>query len=119
MANRAYRRAVLALLLAAVASVAHAEEDLQKQLSNPVADLITLPIQYTGTMNTGPYDQWQHTFNIQPVYPMKLQGGWSLINRAIVPVLSNPAFAPGQDRANGLGTSRTRASSLRHQARGG
>ena len=62
-----------------------------------------MPLQLTTTLNTGPYERPQHTLNIQPVYPMALDANWSLIHRLIVPVLSSPAAAPGQDRENGLG----------------
>jgi hypothetical protein len=44
----------------------------------------------------------QHTLNIQPVYPVAL-GDMLMINQLIVPVLSTPAFVPGQDRETGLG----------------
>ncbi|RJG05736.1 hypothetical protein D3870_06630 [Noviherbaspirillum cavernae] len=87
----------------AVHAAAADDEELQKKLANPVADLITVPIQYSANLNTGPLDKTQHTLNIQPVYPLKLNQEWSLINRAIVPILSNPALASGQDRENGLG----------------
>jgi hypothetical protein len=56
----------------------------QKKLANPVADLISVPFQYTGTFNVGPLDKTQHTLNIQPVYPTKLNSDWMLIHRAIV-----------------------------------
>lgn len=98
--------ALAATLLAAGGARATEAEDieLQKKLSNPVADLISVPIQYNLNVGAGPYDKPQHTLNIQPVYPVKLgASGWSLINRVIVPLLSNPALAPGQDRENGLG----------------
>ena len=78
------------------------DEDLQAKLANPVADLITLPFQVTSTFNSGPLDKQQHTLNIQPVYPASL-GEINLINRLIVPLLSNPGLGPGQDRVNGLG----------------
>jgi hypothetical protein len=97
---------VAATLAAANAFAATEAEDieLQKKLANPVADLITVPFQYTLNLDTGPYDKPQHTLNVQPVYPLKLGGsGWSLINRLIVPLLSNPAVAPGQERERGLG----------------
>jgi hypothetical protein len=77
-------------------------DDLQKKLANPVADLITLPFQYNATLNTGPLDKPQHTLNIQPVIPVKFDE-WNMINRAIVPILSNPAFTPDQDRKSGMG----------------
>lgn len=93
----------LPLLLTAIAA-AHAQDSatLQKQLANPVADLVTLPFQYTGTANVQPRDSWQHTLNIQPVYPVRLNPRWNLINRAILPVLSNPGPL-GQDRKTGIG----------------
>jgi hypothetical protein len=94
------------LLLATVLPVAFAadsDEELAKKLTNPVADLISVPFQYTGTANSGPLEKPQHTLNIQPVYPTKLGAEWNLINRAIVPLLSNPGFVTGEDRENGLG----------------
>jgi len=92
-----------ASLIACDAWAQQSDEELQKQLVNPVADIVTLPFQWTTNFDTGPFSKPQHTLNIQPVYPVKLDGGWSLINRAIVPLLSNPAVLPGQDRVNGLG----------------
>lgn len=105
MPFRALRRVPpsLPLLLTTIAA-AHAQDSstLQKNLVNPVADLVTLPFQYTGTTHVQPGDSWQHTLNIQPVYPVRLNSRWNLINRAILPVLSNPG-APGQDRKTGIG----------------
>jgi hypothetical protein len=79
------------------------DEDLQKKLANPVSDLVSLPFQWTTNLHVGPLEKPQHTLNFQPVYPVKLGGGWSLINRAIVPFISSPATMPGQDRKGGLG----------------
>jgi len=78
------------------------EEDLQTKLANPVADLISVPFQFTTTPKSGPLEKPQHTLNIQPVYPTTL-GDIRLIHRVILPVLSNPAVVPGQDRENGIG----------------
>jgi hypothetical protein len=89
--------------LAVSAAWAQNDSDLQKQLVNPIADIVTLPFQWTTNFNAGPFEKPQYTLNIQPVYPVKIGGGWSLINRAIVPLLSNPAVLPGQDRQDGLG----------------
>jgi len=91
------------LLAPLCAGAAEDDEALQKKLANPVSDLVTVPLQFTTTLHVGPNELPQHTLNIQPVYPMQIGGGWSLIHRLIVPVLSNPAAAPGQDRKNGLG----------------
>jgi hypothetical protein len=105
-ASRALRGVALGVAAALPLSPAaqpHGDEELQKKLANPVSDLITVPLQFTTTLHAGPYERPQHTLNIQPVYPVGIGGGWSLVNRLIVPVLSNPAMAPGQDRENGLG----------------
>jgi len=97
------RAAMAAASFAACGAWAQDDADLQKKLSNPIADIVTLPFQWTTNYNAGPFEKPQYTLNIQPVYPIKIGGGWSLINRAIVPLLSNPAVLPGQDRQNGLG----------------
>ncbi|HET7792664.1 MAG TPA: hypothetical protein VFL64_04700 [Rhizobacter sp.] len=95
-----------AVLAWAAPARATPEEDaeLQKKLSNPVADIVTIPLQLNINFDSGPYEKTQYTLNVQPVFPVKLgDSGWSLINRVILPILSNPATAPGQERKNGIG----------------
>jgi len=77
--------------------------DLAKAAQNPVADMISLPFQNNTNFNAGPYDKTQNVLNIQPVYPVHLNEDWNLITRTILPVISQPATAPGQDREFGLG----------------
>lgn len=94
-------------LMALVAVPALAEEQdatkLAKAAQNPVAAMISVPFQYNANFNVGPHDATQHILNIQPVYPVSLSADWNLITRTIIPLISQPAFAPGQDRENGLG----------------
>ena len=94
--------AVCALACAAAMPV-RADEELQKKLANPVADMVSVPVQLTSTMKTGPLERPQHVVNIQPVYPVRISEDWRLINRLIVPVVSSPALSASQDRQNGLG----------------
>lgn len=76
---------------------------LAKAAQNPIAAMISVPLQYNINFDTGPLDGTQHLLNIQPVYPIDLNPKWNLITRTIVPVISQPAFAAGQDRTFGLG----------------
>ena len=96
----------LAVALASIVPAAAQENDvasLAKAAQNPIADMISLPFQLNLNYDTGPLGETQYLLNIQPVYPFKLNEEWNLITRTIVPVLSQPAFAPGQDRQGGLG----------------
>ena len=76
---------------------------LAKAAQNPIADMISLPFQNNTNFDVGPEKKTQNILNIQPVYPFNLNAEWNLITRTIVPVISQPAFAPGQDRENGIG----------------
>ena len=62
--------------------------ELAKQLQNPIASLISVPIQFNYDRDIGPDDdgsRWQT--NIQPVYPFRLNEDWKLISRTIVPII--------------------------------
>ncbi len=93
----------IAVIYSACTTIAFAEDDLQAKLANPVADLISVPLQWSTYNGAGPLETPRQTLNIQPVYPMSLGSGWSLINRAILPLSSDPGHVPGQDRVTGLG----------------
>jgi hypothetical protein len=66
------------------------EGELAKKTQNPVADLISVPIQNNFNFNIGPYNQTQSVFNIQPVVPIKLNDDFNLITRTILPVVDQP-----------------------------
>ncbi len=81
----------------------NADEELAKAAQNPVADLISLPLQNNTNFNFGPEEKTQNILNIQPVWPFSLTGEWNVITRTIVPVISQPELFPRDDRENGLG----------------
>jgi len=93
--------------LALAAGVASAQEadgsDLARKTQNPVSDLISLPFQNNTNFGIGPDDKTQNILNIQPVWPFSISEELNLITRTIVPVISQPGLAPGQDRTFGLG----------------
>ena len=78
--------------------------DLAQELTNPVADLLTIPVQMTYDGDIGPADDgWKLQTNIQPVYPLELNEDWNLITRTIVPVISQDEIFPGAGSQFGLG----------------
>ena len=66
-------------------------EDLQKTAQNPVAGLISVPIQNNTNFGVGPFGRNQNVLNIQPVIPVNVSADWNLIIRWITPVVWQPA----------------------------
>jgi hypothetical protein len=63
-------------------------EDLAKKLQNPVASLISFPLQSNFDFRVGPSDEgWRYTLNIQPVIPISIGSDWNVIVRTIIPVV--------------------------------
>ena len=80
------------------------DADLAQELSNPVADLITIPIQMNYDTNIGLQDDgWKLQTNIQPVVPFHLNDNWNLITRTIMPVTYQDDIFPGSGSDFGLG----------------
>jgi hypothetical protein len=79
------------------------EEELVKQTQNPVADLISVPLQNNFNFGTGSKNRTVYVGNIQPVIPIKLGDDWNLITRTIMPIINQPSLFPGMDSATGLG----------------
>ena len=77
--------------------------DLAKAAQNPIADMISVPLQSNFNFRVGPHDQLQYVLNIQPVVPITLNEEWNLITRWITPVISQPPLTVTGDRAFGLG----------------
>ncbi len=93
-------------LLALPVSGARGESDaeLAQELTNPVADLVTVPIQMNLDRSIGPKDDGTKlTTNIQPVIPFELGTDWNLITRTIVPVIYQDDLFPGAGTQFGLG----------------
>jgi hypothetical protein len=65
-------------------------EALQKATQNPVANLISVPVQNNSNFAVGPSDRVQDVLNIQPVIPVKLNDKWNLITRIIQPIVWQP-----------------------------
>jgi hypothetical protein len=80
------------------------EDDIQKQLANPIASLTVVPIQTNFDFRIGPDREGSRiTTNIQPVIPFKLNDEITLVVRTILPVVGQNAIFPGAGSQFGLG----------------
>jgi hypothetical protein len=78
-------------------------EALQKAVQNPVASLISVPIQNNTNFNVGPYDRTQDVLNIQPVIPVNVSKNWMVISRIIQPIVWQPYSSSDTGGEYGLG----------------
>lgn len=93
--------AVLALSLAAHA--ASGDAGLAQELTNPVADLVSIPIQMNFDRDIGAADGGTKiATNVQPVIAVGLNQDWNLTTRTMVPVVHQEDIFPGAGSQFGL-----------------
>lgn len=100
---------VLTAILSAplLASAAGDTDDLAKKTQNPIADLVSLPLQLNYDKRMGVDDRGdKHVLNVQPVIPFSLNTDWNLISRTILPVVKQDDLLP-RDAADHSGTGDT------------
>lgn len=94
--------AALAMVLALPSrSPAQDADELAKQTQNPVASLISVPLQGNWDFGLGDRDATATLLNIQPVMPFGISKSTNVILRVIMPLASQPG--PGDTRVNGFG----------------
>ena len=65
-------------------------EALQKATQNPVASLISVPVQNNTNFGVNPGYRTQDVLDIQPVIPIGISKDWNLLLRWIMPIVWQP-----------------------------
>ena len=101
---------MIVFLLAALSSQAAepvtqqtSAEELVKQAQNPIAHLISVPLQNNWYFGAGKKSGTIYVGNVEPVIPIKLNDEWNLITRTIMPIINVPSLFSGTGGATGLG----------------
>jgi len=77
--------------------------ELAKKLSNPVASLISVPLQYNHDKYGGANDGASVSkLIIQPVIPFSLNDDWNLITRTLIPIVDQKDFPVAALNESGL-----------------
>ena len=77
--------------------------DLAAKSQNPIANLISLPVQANWNFPIGPHDRTQTVINVQPVLPFAINNEWTLVTRWIVPLINQPDLLSDSGGTFGLG----------------
>lgn len=103
--KRISKPALAALLVACLPAAARAQDEaeLAAKLANPIAALISVPIQANYDDHIGPADGSAWRTNIQPVVPLSISEDWNLISRTILPVITQSDIPAAGAGKTGLG----------------
>jgi len=101
--RKRFMQALVAILLLSPIAAARQEPEnedqtanLQKATQNPVASLISVPLQNNTNFGANPGYRNQDVLNIQPVIPIGISKDWNLLLRWITPIIYQPVpNAPG------------------------
>lgn len=77
---------------------------LAQELTNPLAAMVSVPIQMNFDRDIGPVEDGSKiTTNVQPVIPFEASPNWNLISRTIFPIIYQDDLWPGAGSQFGLG----------------
>jgi len=108
------------LAIASPLAVAQDKAELAQKTENPLADLITFPLQHNWDFGIGPLGAMKYTVKLQPIVPFSLGTNWCLLSRTIMPFTWAEAAVPGDHDTYGLeDTSLSLFLSSRHTGLGG
>jgi len=78
------------------------DSELAKKTQNPIADMMSVPLQYNLYTDGALGSSTMSVLNVQPVIPFQINEEWNLITRTIIPLISAPT---SHGRVTGIGDS--------------
>src|SRR5262249_16186671 len=79
------------------------QEAAKDAAQNPVAHVISIPLQNNTAFNVGPYQRPVNELLVEPVIPFRMTNDWMLIRGTITPLIYVPRLSPTQSETFGLG----------------
>jgi hypothetical protein len=84
-------------------SSAQGTSEIAKQAQNPIAKVISVPLENDFYPQTGIDKEDSYILEMKPVVPLKLSNDWNLITRTIIPIIQVPDLSPTVNGTSGLG----------------
>jgi len=84
-------------------SSAQGTSEIAKQAQNPIAKVISVPLENDFYPQTGIDKEDSYVLEMKPVVPLKLSNDWNLITRTIIPIVQVPDLSPTVNGTSGLG----------------
>jgi len=88
-------------------SSAQGTSEVAKQAQNPIANVISVPLENDFYPHTGIDKNDSYVLEMKPVVPFKLGNDWNLITRTIIPIVQVPDLSPTIQGTSGLGDIQT------------